>query len=180
MPSTNRLVPLASHQQPMMGPNTSAEAKNTQPGVEVTGVEVTKRAPRVPWSPSEDYLLMCMVKGKGAHDWEEISTTVGRRSAKQCRERWHQNINPQLNHSPITREEGEVILDWVAQKGPQWAEIGRYLQNRSDNAVKNWYNAMIRRSERSQKAVTSRTTKKTRHTSRRSKNLPPRVDKAQK
>ncbi|KAG6090761.1 hypothetical protein E4U30_007997, partial [Claviceps sp. LM220 group G6] len=80
----------------------------TQPGVEVTGVEVTgKRAPRVPWPPSEDYLLMCMVKGKGAHDWEEISTTVGRRSAKQCRERWHQNINPQLNRSPITRQEGD-------------------------------------------------------------------------
>ncbi|KAG5958806.1 hypothetical protein E4U56_005322 [Claviceps arundinis] len=158
-----------------MCPTAPAEAES-HPGAEVT----TRRAPRVPWSPTEDYLLICMVKGKGAHDWKKISEMIGSRSEKQCRERWHQNTNPQLNRSPITREEGEVILDWVARKGPQWAEIGRYLQNRSDNAVKNWYNAMIRRSERSQKALTSRTTKKTRHSSRRSKNLPPRVDKAQK
>ncbi|KAG6179996.1 hypothetical protein E4U36_005204 [Claviceps purpurea] len=45
-----------------MGPTASAEAK-TQPGVEVT----TRRAPRIPWSPTEDYLLMCMVKGKDGH-----------------------------------------------------------------------------------------------------------------
>lgn len=71
---------------------------------------------------------MCMVKGKGAHDWEEISTTVGRRSAKHCRERWHQNINPQLNRSPITRQEGDCLLNWVAQKDMHWAEITRHLE----------------------------------------------------
>ncbi|KAG5988185.1 hypothetical protein E4U52_006828 [Claviceps spartinae] len=58
-----------------MGPTASVEAK---PGVEFT----TRRAPRFPRSPTEDYLLMRMVKGKGAHDWEEISTIVGRRSEK--------------------------------------------------------------------------------------------------
>ncbi|KAG5935138.1 hypothetical protein E4U59_005804, partial [Claviceps monticola] len=64
-----------------------------------------------------DYLLMCMVKRKGARNWAKISAVVGSRSAKQCRERWHHSLNPRLNHDPITREEGDCILGWVAQKG---------------------------------------------------------------
>ncbi|KAG5913559.1 hypothetical protein E4U61_006758 [Claviceps capensis] len=84
---------------------------------------------------------------EGARDWVEVSSFVGSRSAKQCRESWHQVLDPQLNHDPITWEEGDFILKWVARKGQQWAEIARQLRGRSDNAVKNWYNGVQKKSK---------------------------------
>ncbi|KAG6047679.1 hypothetical protein E4U17_007418 [Claviceps sp. LM77 group G4] len=138
------LPPVASlQQQPRY---LSPEPQKTQPDVPVS-------YRRGSWSPQEDDVLKRMVQKQGAKGWDEISKNIGSRSAKQCRERWHQSLDPRLRHGPITKEEGDVILDWVARKGPQWAEIGRHLKYRSDNAVKNWWNGVQNQSKRKEKAL---------------------------
>ncbi|KAG6172929.1 hypothetical protein E4U47_002534 [Claviceps purpurea] len=129
-----------------MDPSIPSPQPKTQPGVEVTHR-------RGPWSSYEDYLLMSRVRKSGARNWVGISDYIGTRSAKQCRERYHQSLNPSLNHDPITREEGEIILDWVAQSGAQWAQIARHLKGRSDNAVKNWFNGVKNRNKRRESAL---------------------------
>lgn len=70
------------------------------------------------------------------------------RSPKQCRERYHQNLKPSLNHEPISPEEGDMIEQLVQEMGKRWAEIARRLGNRSDNAVKNWWNGSMNRRKR--------------------------------
>ncbi|KAG6031392.1 hypothetical protein E4U40_007179 [Claviceps sp. LM458 group G5] len=124
----------------------SSQPQETQPDVEVTHR-------RGPWSSYEDFLLMSRVRKAGARNWVGISDYLGTRSAKQCRERYHQSLNPSLNHAPITREEGQIILDWVARSGAQWAQIARHLNGRSDNAVKNWYNGVKNRNKRRESAL---------------------------
>ncbi|QIX01182.1 hypothetical protein AMS68_006699 [Peltaster fructicola] len=104
---------------------------------------------RGPWSSQEDQLLLTLVNLHGAHNWVRISTTIGTRSPKQCRERFHQNLKPNLNHDPITPEEGLLIEQMVAEMGKRWAEIARRLRGRSDNAVKNWWNGSMNRRRRS-------------------------------
>jgi Myb-like DNA-binding protein FlbD len=70
------------------------------------------------------------------------------RSPKQCRERFHQNLKPSLNREPISADEGLLIERMVNEMGKRWAEIARRLGNRSDNAVKNWWNGSMNRKRR--------------------------------
>jgi Myb-like DNA-binding protein FlbD len=103
---------------------------------------------RGPWSQSEDRCLLQLVQAQGAQCWVRISHLLGTRSPKQCRERYHQNLKPTLNHEPITPEEGVLIERLVGEMGKKWAEIARRLQGRSDNAVKNWWNGGVNRRTR--------------------------------
>lgn len=91
---------------------------------------------------------MHLVSMSGPLNWVRISQELNSRTPKQCRERYHQNLKPTLNHEPITPEEGVMIERLVEQMGKRWAEIARKLHNRSDNAVKNWWNGSMNRRKR--------------------------------
>ncbi|KAK9476426.1 Homeodomain-like protein [Lipomyces japonicus] len=103
---------------------------------------------RGPWSAAEDAKLLNFVNTYGAANWVRISQLLGTRTAKQCRERYHQNLKPSLNHSPISSDEGLLIESLVNELGNKWAEIARHLAGRSDNAIKNWWNGGANRRRR--------------------------------
>ncbi|PFH58175.1 hypothetical protein XA68_14079 [Ophiocordyceps unilateralis] len=103
---------------------------------------------RGPWSTAEDKRLLELINHQTGVNWVRISGFLSSRSAKQCRERYHQNLKPSLNHGPITPEEGVVIDQLVETIGRRWAEIARRLKGRSDNAVKNWWNGNQNRRKR--------------------------------
>lgn len=103
---------------------------------------------RGPWVQEEDNTLLQLVHEQGPNNWVRISQQMHFRSPKQCRERFHQNLKPSLNHTPISVEEGLLIERMVNEMGKRWAEIARRLGNRSDNAVKNWWNGNLNRKRR--------------------------------
>ena len=103
---------------------------------------------RGPWNQREDQELLDLVKDCGPHNWVDISTRIRHRTPKQCRERYHQNLKPTLNHTPISYEEGLEIIRHFNELGPKWAEIARHLQGRSDNSIKNWWNGSVNRRRR--------------------------------
>ena len=84
-----------------------------------------------PWTPSEDRRLLSLVNVLGAEKWVVIASRLGSRTGKQCRERWHNHVNPVLNKAPFSLEEEEAIERYYAEIGPKWAEIAKKLPGRS-------------------------------------------------
>jgi Myb-like DNA-binding protein FlbD len=101
-----------------------------------------------PWVPEEDQLLLQLVREQGPKKWVRISQRMHNRSPKQCCERFQQILKPSLNREPISPDEGLLIESMVHDMGKCWAEIARRLGNRSDNAVKNWWNGRMNRKRR--------------------------------
>ena len=100
------------------------------------------------WTPEEDLKLRQLVQKYGKTKWSYIGKFLPGRIGKQCRERWHNHLNPDLTKKAWTKEEEDVIIEIRAKLGNRWAKIARMLPGRSDNDVKNrWYASLRKKVE---------------------------------
>ncbi|GLI63254.1 hypothetical protein VaNZ11_006154 [Volvox africanus] len=74
--------------------------------------------------------------------------TSGRRSAKQCRERWLHHLKPDISKKSWNEQEEWALVVAHAEVGNRWADIARKLGGaRSENTVKNHWNSALRRKQ---------------------------------
>lgn len=100
-----------------------------------------------PWSRQEDEEMTAWVQQHGTSDWAGCSARVQGRSAKQCRERWTNTLDPNIKKGYWSEQEDEVIFREYRTRGPKWTEIAKLLPGRPENAIKNRFYSTIRKAK---------------------------------
>jgi hypothetical protein len=99
---------------------------------------------RKPWTTAEDVVVTRHVRAVGPRQWSRVAAQLPGRRGKQCRERWHNQLNPEIRKDPWTWHEEVILSDAHGRFNNQWAAISALLPGRSDNAIKNHWNCAMR------------------------------------
>ncbi|XP_022736286.1 transcription factor MYB106-like [Durio zibethinus] len=98
------------------------------------------------WTAEEDQKLIAYIQKYGEGGWRYLPQKAGlRRCGKSCRLRWVNYLRPGVKRGDFTSEEAQTIIELHAALGNRWAEIARYLPKRTDNEIKNYWNAHLKK-----------------------------------
>ncbi|RVE53180.1 hypothetical protein evm_002277 [Chilo suppressalis] len=75
------------------------------------------------WRNTEDEILKAAVMKYGKNQWSRIASLLHRKSAKQCKARWYEWLDPSIKKTEWSREEDEKLLHLAKLMPTQWRTI---------------------------------------------------------
>lgn len=116
-----------------------------------TPQEMSNQTKKMKWSPEEDKKLLESIRIHGTSNWPLIASALTGRTGKQCRERWLNQLKPDLNRDDWTTQEDRILMQQQRIFGNSWSKIAPSLPGRSTNAIKNRWSWLNRQKNRNQR-----------------------------
>ena len=115
-------------------------------------IETSRKQVKHKFTDEEDKELDAIVKEIGFSSWKLVSMRMKNRTPRQCKERWINYLQPNINKDKWTKPEDDLLFYLVNKLGSKWNTLSSYFNNRPPVILKNRFNILsrhIKRLERS-------------------------------
>jgi len=90
------------------------------------------------WRNTEDEILKAAVMKYGKNQWSRIASLLHRKSAKQCKARWFEWLDPSIKKTEWSREEEEKLLHLAKLMPTQWRTIAPIIGRTSAQCLEHY------------------------------------------
>lgn len=104
-----------------------------------------QKRPKNIWTSQEDKLLLQLIDIHGPSHWSLIASSMNNREGKQCRERWHNHLNPNILKDNWSDEEDLRLYLLFRLYGSKWSILSFLFSGRTDNSIKNHWNSIMKK-----------------------------------
>lgn len=84
------------------------------------------------WRNTEDEVLKVAVAKYGLNSWSRVASLLHRKSAKQCKARWNEWLDPSIKKIEWSREEEEKLLHLAKVFPSQWKTVASHIGRTAD------------------------------------------------
>lgn len=90
------------------------------------------------WRNTEDEILKAAVMKYGKNQWSRIASLLHRKSAKQCKARWYEWLDPSIKKTEWSREEEEKLLHLAKLMPTQWRTIASIVGRTASQCLEHY------------------------------------------
>ncbi|RYP92513.1 hypothetical protein DL770_001379 [Monosporascus sp. CRB-9-2] len=90
------------------------------------------------WTNIEDEILKASVSKYGLNQWARVSSLLSRKTAKQCKARWNEWLDPSIKKIEWSREEDERLLHLAKLMPTQWRTIAPIVGRTANQCIERY------------------------------------------
>ena len=97
------------------------------------------------FTKEEDNRLCTIIEILGVKEWVSVAKMMGTKNWRQCKERWNQFLNPNINKDGWTEEEDDLLLRLHEKYGSKWSLMVSHFKGRPRLQIRNRYNLLMKK-----------------------------------
>lgn len=90
------------------------------------------------WTNIEDEILKASVSKYGLNQWARVSSLLARKTAKQCKARWNEWLDPSIKKIEWSKEEDEKLLHLAKIMPTQWRTIAPHVGRTANQCLERY------------------------------------------
>jgi pre-mRNA-splicing factor CDC5/CEF1 len=90
------------------------------------------------WKNTEDEVLKAAVMKYGKNQWARVASLLNRKSAKQCKARWYEWLDPSIKKTEWNKEEEEKLLHLAKLMPNQWRTIAPIVGRTAGQCIEHY------------------------------------------